>query len=117
MKNVSIIGNLTADVELKKSESGTEFARFNVAVNSGKGDKKTVTYFTCTAFSGMGKAIAQYCKKGNRVYIAGDLSAGVYKDKEVNYKPSLNVTVQNVEFLTEKEKEPTMEPPLDIPSV
>ena len=69
-QKVILLGNTTADVEVKQAKSGTEYARFSVAVSKGK--DKTV-FFPVTLFGESVGAAAKVLSKGSRVLVEGTL--------------------------------------------
>ena len=73
MNKVLLLGNITKDLELKKTNSGKSVLDFNIATNEGKtasGDD--VTQFTgCRAWEKTAENIAQYFKKGNKILVEG----------------------------------------------
>lgn len=64
-----VVGNLTADPELKFSEGGTPFAKFSIAVNDGKRDdpKAKKAFYRCTAFNGVAENVAETLHRGDSV--------------------------------------------------
>jgi single-strand DNA-binding protein len=75
--NFSIIGNLTKDVEIKKTQNGKVYAYVSLAINSGK-DK--ADFISALAWDKLAETIAKYCKKGDCIAISGHISSYV-KDK------------------------------------
>ena len=77
MLKASVIGNLGNDPEMRCSASGAPFLRFNVASNyrvrtpEGEWADKT-EWVRCTVFGQRAESLAQYLKKGMRVFVDGD---------------------------------------------
>lgn len=65
-----VLGNVTADVEVKQAESGTQYARFSVGV--GKGKDETI-FFPVTVFGDSAEAAGKVLAKGSRVLVEGRL--------------------------------------------
>ena len=82
MNNISIVGRVTKDVETETTNSGIEYARFNVAVQSefrtADGEKKA-DFFTCIAWRETAKNIAKYFKKGYPIGIVGSMNSRTYE--------------------------------------
>ena len=79
MNELTIVGNVTRDPELRFGEgSGTPWCTFSVAVNHRKKDGDQwvdagTDYFNCKAFGSLAENIADSCPKGTRVVVAGRL--------------------------------------------
>lgn len=99
MNNLNIIGNLTANPELRTTASGKEVCTFTVAVN--RRDKET-DFFRVSAWEGLGKTCNQYLSKGRKVWVMGPVSARTFTAKDGTARASLEVTAKDVEFLSPK---------------
>jgi single-strand DNA-binding protein len=90
---VSAVGRLTADVELK-SGNNTSFVGFNLAVNTGYGDKSAVEYLQCILFdTAAERFIKAGAKKGSLIWLAGRLSHRSFKRKDGTEDKAMNVQV------------------------
>lgn len=107
MNKLTIIGNLTADPEMRTTPNGKTVTNFTVAV-SRKGDKDKTDFFRCAAWGKTGEVCGQYLGKGKKVCVIGKVSARAYTDKQGEAKASLEVFVYEVEFLSPRgeEREP-----------
>lgn len=111
MNKTIIIGNLTADPVSRTTPSGTQVTSFNVAVNKKVKGQDQTTYFSCGAFNKTGELCLTYLKKGNKVMVEGEISATAYMDRSTNQpRASLNIMVNNIEFLTPKGQTATAAP-------
>lgn len=108
MNKVFLIGNLTRDPELSETNSGVSVCHFAIAVNrsytNGEGERET-DFFNVTAWRGLADSIAQYCKKGNKVAISGSIQIRNYEDNQGVRRTAVDVIAQDVEFLTQKERQ------------
>ena len=103
MNKVFLIGNLTRDPELTETSSGVAVCRFAIAVNrnySGPDGERKTDFFNCTAWRGLAENIARYAHKGNKVAVSGSVEIREYEDKEGNRRTSVDISAQDVEFLT-----------------
>lgn len=110
INKVIIIGRMVRDPELRHLQSGSSVTDFSIAVKrlySVAGEKKEETSFiNCTAWGKQAEALAQYCKKGQRIGVEGRLKQDTWDDKEDGKKRSkLYVVVENFQFLTPKSSE------------
>lgn len=107
MNKVFLIGNLTHDPELSETNSGISVCRFSVAVNrrrTGDGEQQT-DFFNVTAWRGLADNVSRFCKKGNKVAVAGSIQIRQYEDRDGRKRTSVDVNADEVEFLTPKNAE------------
>ena len=111
MNNVSLLGRLTRDPELKYTQSGTAVARFNVAVDRRISKEKrqeaeaanqpTADFISCTAWRQTAELIANYFKKGNRIGVTGRIQTGSY-EKDGTKVYTTDVIVESIDFVESK---------------
>ena len=111
MNNVSLLGRLTRDPELKYTQSGTAVVRFNVAVDRRMSREKrqeaeaanqpTADFISCTAWRQTAELIANYFKKGNRIGVTGRIQTGSY-EKDGTKVYTTDVVVESVDFVESK---------------
>lgn len=75
MKQLTIIGNIGADAQLKTMTDGTQFSTFNVAVTSGQ------TTEWMGVLMRFRPKLHTYLVKGQMVYVSGFPSFGIYNNK------------------------------------
>ena len=108
MNNVSIMGRICNDIELRKTQSGIETCKFTVAVDRGYVNKQTkereTDFISCIAWKQTAQFISRYFSKGKMIAVEGTLRTGSYKDKKhddvTHY--TTDVLVDNVEFCGDK---------------
>lgn len=98
MNKAFITGNLTADPELRTTPQGINVCTFTVAANGRK--KEDTTFFRVTAWRQMGENCAKYLAKGRKVAVVGAVSARAYTTNGGDVRASLEVTADEVEFLS-----------------
>lgn len=108
MNKVILMGRLTADPELRQTQSGIASCRFTVAVNRKYADKNTgekqADFISCTAWRQTAEFICRYFKKGDMICLEGSLRTGSYPDKnhpDVTHYTT-DVLVENAEFTGSK---------------
>lgn len=109
MNNISLMGRLTADVELKQTPNGNSVCTFTLAVDRPK-TKDTTDFIRCVAWKGTAEFISRYFKKGNRMAAVGVLTSRSYKGDDGKNKTIYEVLVDNVEFCESKSASTTAEP-------
>jgi single-strand DNA-binding protein len=111
---VIIQGNISSEVELKQTQSGTSVCSFNVAVNrfSKEPDAKKVDFFTIVAWGAKAEFVSRYFKKGSPILVCGRLENREWQDKQGNKRISTEIIAEEVTFCGGAEKsEPTVSAP------
>jgi single-strand DNA-binding protein len=103
MNSVAIVGNVTIDVELRTTDSGTSVVSFTVAVNEKYKEKENVYWIDCVAWSGIAETISKHFHKGDRVGIEGKLTTRTWEGRNGKVKAT-EVVVSNITFLSAKPK-------------
>ena len=79
MNNVYLIGRLTADPELKHTQSGMAMTRFTVAVDRSyvkQGEERQADFISCVAWDKKAEFICKYFSKGHRIAWTGSIRTG-----------------------------------------
>lgn len=105
MNKLMIIGNLTRDPELRTTSTGVQVCSFTVAVNRRRANgadagQPEADFFRVTAWRQLGELCAKYLSKGRKVSIVGSVSVSTYTGNDGQTRASLDVTAEDVEFLT-----------------
>ena len=120
MNQVTIIGRLTKDPEVRYTEKQTCVARFSVALNRGKdkdGKDLGADYPNVVAFGKTGEIIEKYFSKGKLIGISGRIRTDSYEKDGKKYYTT-DIIADKVEFLEKKEnpeQKVKKETPEDIP--
>lgn len=83
MNNLSLLGRLGGDPELKTSKNDKAFATFSIATNDGYGDNKKTNWHRCIAFGKTAEIIDQYVKKGQLLAVQGSVEYSKSDDDKV----------------------------------
>ena len=105
-QQITLIGNLGNDPEMRYTPSGVPVTSFSLAVTKrwtgqdGQRQEKTL-WFRVSAWRKTAENVNQYLTKGSKVLVVGELEeARAYTDREGNLRAALEVTAQNIQFLT-----------------
>jgi single-strand DNA-binding protein len=117
MNSVSIVGRITRDLELRKTQAGDSVLNFTLAVDDpfskdGEADFVPVVVWRKTA-----DIVSQYCHKGTRLGVEGKIKTKLI-EKEGKKSVWFEVLGTNVTFLESKPKEEqkqNVKPAEDIP--
>jgi single-strand DNA-binding protein len=100
---ITVTGHLTADVELRFTQSGTAVANFTVATNPRRFDKATNGYvdgeplfLRCTAWKQLAENTAESFRRGDRVIVAGALRTNSYETSAGEKRSSIELTATEV---------------------
>lgn len=100
MNKLFIVGNVTRKPEIRKTNSGKTFCNFTVAVNRrGRDGQQEADFFRVTAWEKMGENCEKYLDKGSKVSVVGAVSVSTYTGNDGNFRASLEVSAQDVEFV------------------
>ena len=105
MNKVILIGRLTANPEDKMTNSGTSVCEFSLAVDRPyqKGAEKQTDFVNCVAWRGTAEFIVKHFTKGKMMLAEGHLQNDKWTDKDGYSRDKWRVTVENVEFVGNKE--------------
>ncbi len=108
MNKVFLIGRLTADPELRYTESGKAYTRFSLAVNrnyKNESGESEADFISIVAWEKRAETICKYIKKGNRLGLVGRIQTGSYEKEDGTRGYLTDVIVGELEFLENKPKE------------
>lgn len=106
MNKVILMGNLTADPELRTTPKGTAVTDLRLAINryfsgdSGERQEET-TYVDVTLWGRQAETACQYLTKGRSVLVEGRLQLDTWEDRQTNQKRSkLRVVGENMQMVS-----------------
>jgi single-strand DNA-binding protein len=114
-QQITLVGNVGRDPELKYTQSGVAVTDFSLAVNrkwtDSNGERKEqVTWYRVTCWRKTAEIVAQYVKKGRQVMVvASQIEANAYAGNDGEPRASLDVTADQVIFLSGEESQPRQE--------
>ena len=101
LNKIFIMGRLTRDPELRRTNNGTAVARFALAVDrdykNADGSKDT-DFIDCVAWRNSAEFVSKYFSKGRMAVVEGRLQIRDWKDKDGNNRRSAEVIVENIYF-------------------
>ena len=103
MNKVFLIGNLTRDPELRTTQAGDAVCTFTIAVNrrrTARAGQPEADFFRITAWRQLGENCAKWLIKGKKVSVVGTVSASAYMGNDGQPHANLEVTADEVEFLS-----------------
>lgn len=103
MQRLIIIGNIVRDPEKRITPQGITVCSFTVAVNRRR--EAEADFFRVSAWRELGESCAKYLSKGRKVAVIGQVSVSTYEANDGKTRATMEVTAQDVEFLTPKDEQ------------
>ena len=101
LNKIFIMGRLTRDPELRRTQSGTPVTSFSLAVDrdykSQSGEKET-DFIDVVAWRSTAEFVSKYFTKGRMAVVEGRLQIRAWQDKDGNNRRSAEVVADNVYF-------------------
>lgn len=101
VNKVILIGNLGRDPEVRRTGAGDPVVSFSLATTESWRDKATgerkdrTEWHNVVIFNeNLGKIAEQYCKKGSKVYLEGQLQTREFTDRDGNQRKTTEVVLQ-----------------------
>lgn len=105
LNQIFIMGRLTRDPELRRTQSGTAVASFALAVDRDfktQGGEKETDFIDVVAWKSNAEFVSKYFSKGRMAVVAGRLQMREWQDKEGNKRRSAEVVADHVYFADSK---------------
>lgn len=96
MNNVSLIGRLIRDPEVRYTQNQKMYAQFNLAVN--KVGVEGADFINIVAWNKTAELVSLYFKKGNKIGITGRINTRNYDDKDGKKVYVTEVIAENIDF-------------------
>ena len=110
LNKVTLIGNLGADPEIRTTPNGSKVAQFSLATGrqwtSATGEKQEKTeWHKCVAWNGktrgtgLADVIEKYVKKGDKLFVEGEIQYRQYEDKDKQTKYITEINIREILLL------------------
>lgn len=101
MSNVfSFTGTVGRDAEVRYTASGMAVLSFTVANNIGFGDKQQTLWLRVALFGKRAESgLQNYLKKGQQVFVSGELTQNEYKANDGTVKTSLELNANIIDLI------------------
>lgn len=106
MNVVAMVGRLVRDPELRRTENGTAWAMFDVAVNRTfrSADGVEADFFRVVCWGKLAENVGNYCSKGMLVGVSGRLQSRSYQRNDGSRATIIEVVANEVQFLSTKQQ-------------
>lgn len=101
LNHIIVMGRLTRDPELRRSQSGTAVTSFSLAVDrdyKGQDGEKETDFIDIVAWRTTAEFVSKYFTKGRMAVVEGRLQVRDWTDKDGNKRRSVEIVADNVYF-------------------
>lgn len=108
LNSTVLVGRMTRDPELKKTNSGKSLVSFSLAVErdyAPDGAERVTDFIDCVAWGATADFISRYFGKGTLVCVKGRLEVNSFRDREGNNRKNTQVNVETAYFCESKKRE------------
>ena len=103
---VVLLGNLSRDIELRYSQSGTAIAKTAIATSrkfTSNGEKKEeVMFIDLTFFGRSGEVANQFLRKGSKILVEGRIQFDQWTDQNGGKRSKHSIAVESMQMLDSK---------------
>lgn len=104
LNQLTMLGNMTRDVQLSFTPNQTAVADFGLAVNrkwtNDRGEtKEEVCFIDCRAFGKLAENLSKFQKKGNLILLVGYLAFESWQGKDGGKHSRHRMIVHNAQFM------------------
>lgn len=108
LNHITIMGRMTKDPELRRTNSGVAVASFTLAVDRNfarDGGEKETDFIDCVAWKNTAEFVSKYFSKGRMAVVSGRLQIRGWTDKDGNKRRNAEIVADNVYFGDSKKDE------------
>jgi len=103
MNNLTVVGNLTRDPEIRYTQSGKAVANVGIAVKR-RFSKDETDFFDCTAWGKTAELCGEYLRKGSKIGVIGAIRQEKF-EVEGQKRSKVIINIEQLEFLSSKPTE------------
>ena len=101
LNRIIIMGRLTRDPEMRRTQSGLTTANFTLAVDRDyvqQGTERKTDFLDCVAWRGTAEFVEKYFRKGSMAVVSGRLQINEWTANDGSKRRSPEITVDNIYF-------------------
>lgn len=109
MNKCIMMGRLTKDPDYRNTTSGTQLARFGIAVDRKfkREGEPDADFFNCTCFGKQAEFAEKYLKKGTKILLSGRIQNDSYTNRDGQKITSTGILIEEIEFAESKRTQDT----------
>lgn len=108
INRVVLVGRLTRNPELRRTQQGDAVTSFTIAVNrnfTSRDGQQQADFINCVTWRKLAENVNQYCSKGSLVGVEGRIQTRTYDNNQGQKVYVVEVICDSVQFLETKQKE------------
>ena len=101
LNKIVIMGRLTRDPELRRTQTGTAVTTFTLAVDrdfKSQSGEREADFIDCVAWRNSAEFVTRYFTKGRMAVVEGRLQSRKWQDKDGNNRTSWEIQTDNIYF-------------------
>lgn len=116
VNKVILVGNLGNDPEVKYLPNGGAVANFTLATSESWKDKSTgenkeqTEWHRCVAYKRLAEVVGEYCKKGSKIYVEGQLKTRKWQDQSGQDRYTTEIVVREMQMLDSRQSGQPQQP-------
>ena len=100
INRVELLGRVGADPEMRQSQGGTPITQFRMATDRRRQNGETeADWHSVVCWGRQAEAVAEYVRKGNRLYVSGSLAQNTFETEEGQRIHRTEIHAREVVFL------------------
>ena len=93
-----LMGRLTRDPELRRTDSGKAVCNFTVAINNGYGEEQKADFVSCVAWNKTAEFVGKYFTKGRMIIVVGRIQTRTWEGQDGKKNYVTEVVASEVAF-------------------
>jgi single-strand DNA-binding protein len=102
MANVSLIGNIDKQPEMRKTANGNSMLTFSIAENDFRNGEESTSWYDVTVFSSYAEKLQGKLNQGTPIYLVGDLRVEEFQTKTGVKGQAVRIVAQTIKVLERK---------------
>lgn len=107
LNNVTLMGRICKDVELRRTGNGTAVVSASIAVDRDFSKEKEVDFIDLVMWNKTAELAEKHLHKGSQIAVKGRIQTRKYTDKNGNNRTAVEVVVDSFYFAGSKDSEHT----------
>lgn len=103
MNKVILIGRITKDLELRRTNTNLAYCKFTLAVNRMFSKNNEADFINCVAWKKTAENLVKYMGKGSQIGVVGNIQTGSY-EKNGQRVYTTEVNCEQIHFLDNKKE-------------
>lgn len=113
LNQITIMGRLTKDPELRRTPNGNAVSTFTIACDRDVKDKngeKACDFIECVCWEGVAEFACKHLSKGKQVVVVGRLQLRKWQDKDGINRTTAEIITRSIYFADSKPQEGSYSP-------